>query len=150
MYSRCEILIASSDVEIGQSIATMIAALGLNAFSALNLGESREVLTKETVGLIFCSRRFRDGDYKDVVTLAGSREDKPRIVLVTAYIEPQEYHEARQIGVFDVITAPYHPTTVEWIVIQALRDRRKLENHPRLIKATGASSLKTLAVTGKN
>ena len=130
MYSRSEILLACSDLEIGQSIMTIIAGLGINTMNALSVSESREALAKQDVGLIFCGRRFRDGHYKDIVALAGSRQDKPRIVLATAYIDLQEYHEAKQLGVFDVIASPYYPTTVEWIVIQALRDHR---NSSRII-----------------
>lgn len=116
-------------------------------FSALSVSECREVLAKQSVGLIFCSRRFRDGDYKNVLALAGTSKDSPRFVLTVAYIEPQEYHESRQLGVFDVIASPYHPTTVEWMVIQAMRDRRKLESRPQLIKPTAAIAPKTLAAT---
>jgi DNA-binding NtrC family response regulator len=151
MNARWEILIASSDVEIGQSIVTIIAGLGLNTFSAFSVGECREVLAKQSVGLIFCSRRFKDGVYKDVVALTGLRQDRPRIVLATAYIDPQEYHEAKQLGVFDVISSPYHSTTVEWMVIQTMRDRRKLESRPQLIKANLASLPKTsVAAAGKH
>jgi DNA-binding NtrC family response regulator len=151
MHSHCEILIACSDVEIGQSIVTIIARLGFSTMSTLSVSESREVLAKEDVGLIFCGRRFRDGDYKDIVTLAGSRQDRPRIVLATAYIDPQEYLESRQLGIFDVIASPYYPTNVEWIVIQALRARRQLENRPSLVRASVASPPKTLAAAaGKN
>src|ERR1700677_4167179 len=104
MHSHCEILIACSDVEIGQSIVTIIARLGLSTMSTFSVSESREVLAKQDVGLIFCGRRFRDGGYKDVVALAGLRQDRPRIVLTTTYIDPQEYRDSKQSGIFDVIS----------------------------------------------
>jgi DNA-binding NtrC family response regulator len=128
-------LVATSDVEIGQSIVTVLARLGLDTFSASNLSECREVLAKHDVRLIFCGRRFRDGNYQDVITLRDSRQGqgKTRIVLATAYIDPKEYHIAKAARVFDVIALPYHPTIVEWIVIQAMRDFTTLRNRRPLM-----------------
>jgi len=37
---------------------------------------------------------------------------------------PEEYHQARQHGLFDVIPSPCRATDVEWMVIQAKRNRR--------------------------
>jgi hypothetical protein len=36
-----------------------------------------------------------------------------------------ENHEAISSGIFGVTTTPYHPTDVEWMVIQARRYERK-------------------------
>lgn len=136
-----KILVASSDVEIGQSIVGTLARLGVDTFSAANIRECKDVLEKQPVGLIFCGSQFRDGSYKDVLALIHSHPGirLPRVVLVTAYIDLAEYQEARQLGVFDIISSPYRPITIEWIVIQAIRDSRKIGDRPSVITTTNTA-----------
>lgn len=124
MDARWEILVALSDLKGRQSIVTSLALLGVSPFCASSVSQCREVLEKQNVGLIFCARRFADGTYRDVMGLTSSSPSraKTRLVLTTSFIEPEEYHEARRAGVFDVIALPCHSATVEWMVIRAVRE----------------------------
>lgn len=83
--------------------------------------------------MIFCDRYLEDGNYRDVLTLAGYTiaKEKARVVLTCHLAGPDEYQEAKRFGVFDVIVTPCRPPDVEWMVIRARRDAHKrasLEN----------------------
>jgi len=49
-------------------------------------------------------------------------DGQPRIVVLFSIGEWAEYLEALQLGVFEVISTPVHPTDVELAVIRAIRD----------------------------
>ena len=147
-----DILVASRELEMRRSIVTILRRLGVDPICASTVGQSREVLERQTVGLVFCDRQFPDGSYRDLVVSAGSGpgEGRTRVVLTTNFIAPGEYHEAKQSGVFDVIASPCHSTAVEWMVILAKRDelaRRDLA--PAIRSANIPAFPKAAAAAGK-
>ncbi|HTW25365.1 MAG TPA: hypothetical protein VMD78_17310 [Candidatus Baltobacteraceae bacterium] len=139
MESFGEILVASSDLEMRRSIVTILRRLGADPICASTVGQSREALTEHNVGLVFCDRQFADGSYRDVLESLRTEltEDKTRVVLTTTFVNPGEYHEAKQSGVFDVIASPEQAVAVEWMVILAQRDALKRSEHALLSRTAG-------------
>jgi DNA-binding NtrC family response regulator len=128
MDSSWNILVASADLEMRRSIVTTLRQLGADPICASTVNQCREVLAKQNVALLFCDRQFADGCYRDLMATINSdrRNAKTRVVLTTAFITPGEFHEAKQLGVFDVIAslsdAGGHSTAIEWMFILAQRD----------------------------
>ena len=112
-------------MESRRSLATILARLGLDPICTSTVSECRVMLAKENVGLVFCDRDLADGNYRDIVTASRSTKRQPSVVLTGQHGNSDEYHEAIGFGFFGVTATPYHPTDIEWMVIQARRYERK-------------------------
>jgi DNA-binding NtrC family response regulator len=135
MSERWNIVVASSDLESRRSLVSTLDRQGLDTFCASNVSQCREILDSQNVGLVFCDRAFADGDYRDVLSAAGTGKPgaKARVVLLSALGDSEQYRKAKDQGVFEVISAACRPTDVEWMVIRARRD----EYEPLLSGAAG-------------
>jgi DNA-binding NtrC family response regulator len=124
MESFGDILVVSSDLEMRRSIVTTLRRLGTDPICASTVSQCREILARQSIALVFCDRRFTDGNYQDLMTavVSGPRKAKARVVLTTNFISPGEYQEAKRMGIFHVIAAPGNSIAVEWMVILAQRD----------------------------
>lgn len=146
MHTEWDILVASPDLEMRRSIMAILTRLGTDAICASTVGQCREVMAERSVGLVLCDRQFPDGNYKDVVGMAGSGANgNARIVLTTYFIDPGEYYEARRNGVFEVIASPYHSIAVEWMVILAKRDDLKRRDQDLAFQGTNIPSFRRYA-----
>jgi DNA-binding NtrC family response regulator len=131
MESSWDILVASADSEMRDSIVATLRHLGAEPICASTVSECRKVLAKQDVGLVFCDRQFADGSYRDLMAFvnSGPRKAWTRVILATSFVGPGEYHEAKRCGMFEVIASPSdsagHTTAIEWMVILAQRDDLK-------------------------
>ncbi len=122
--SPWEVVVVSSNLENRQDVAGMLARLGLDPICVSTVNQCIELPHREDIGLVFCDRHVKDGDYRDVVAAMGTYRSA-RVVMMADLASPTEYQEAKLHGVFDVISSPCRPTDVEWMVIQAKRNRRQ-------------------------
>jgi DNA-binding NtrC family response regulator len=120
-----QIVVASQDVESRRSLATILTRLGLDPICISTVSECRAMLAKENVGLVFCERDIADGNYRDVVTASRATRRQPSVVLIGRHGNSNEYHDAIDFGVFGITATPFHPTDIEWMVLQARRSERK-------------------------
>jgi DNA-binding NtrC family response regulator len=127
MSTTWQIMVASSDLENRRSLVSILDRQGIGTFCASNVGQCREILDHQDVGLVFCDRSFADGDYRDVLDAAANRKPgtKARVVLLSGLADREQYRRAKEQGVFEVISAACRPTDVEWMVIQARRDEQR-------------------------
>ncbi|MGC2333358.1 MAG: hypothetical protein WA581_18035 [Candidatus Acidiferrales bacterium] len=127
MRETWQIMVASSDLDNRRSLVSILDRQGFGAFCASNVRQCREILDSQNVGLVFCDRSFADGDYRDVLSAATGRRParRARVVLLAARDDPEQYKNAKDQGVFEVISPACRPTDVEWMVIQAKRDEQK-------------------------
>lgn len=119
-----QIVVASSDLESRRGLTSILTRQGLDPISTSSFAECRELIERESVGLVFCDRHLADGDYRDILNVTRSATAKVRVVVTSKHADWDEYLEAMRLGAFDVIASPCRPTDVEWMVIQAKRDER--------------------------
>jgi DNA-binding NtrC family response regulator len=114
-------------MENRRSLVSILDRQGFGTLCAANVNQCREILDTHNVGLVFCDRSFADGDYRDVLAATAGRspESKARVVLLAAAADSDQYKRAKDLGVFEVISAACRPTDVEWMVIRAKRDDQK-------------------------
>ena len=124
MTNPGEVLIASSDSEDRQALASILTQQGHAPICASTIGETRAILARERVGLVFCDWHLADGDYRDILAQSRSLKPKVRVVVTSRLADWDEYLEAMKLGAFDVIAAPCRPPEVEWMLVQAKRDER--------------------------
>jgi len=118
-----EVAVVSSNIESRQDVAGMLSRLGIDPICVSTVHQCRELRARPNLGLVFCDRWVKDGDYRDVLSVVNATQGQgePRVVMMADLDTPEEYQQARQDGVFDVISSPCRVTDVEWMVIQAKR-----------------------------
>jgi len=133
MSTSSQIVVVTSDVENRHALSTILMKLGLDAICISTVNQCREMLGGESVGLIFCDRYLADGGYRDVLAASRSSEGQPCVVLTCRHTN-SDYQEAKNVGVFDVISAPCRPTDVEWMIIRAKhREKQMAQQHFNLM-----------------
>lgn len=146
--SPWEVVVVSSNLENRQDVAGMLFRLGIDPICLSTVDQCRNLPSRRDIGLVFCDRRVKDGDYRDILSIVSpcQKENSAKVVMMAELDSPEEYIRARQSGLFDIISSPCRPTDVEWMVIQAKRNRRSKElaapsrNLSVLWKAAGAGA----------
>jgi ActR/RegA family two-component response regulator len=121
-----EIVIISSDSNHRSTLTEILKRQELEPLCISTATQYRDVLSKQPVDLVFCDPKLSDGDYKCVIDVARSLGSKARIVVTSGQANWPEFLEAMRVGAFDVICKPCRPKDVEWMVLQAKRDDRKM------------------------
>jgi DNA-binding NtrC family response regulator len=146
MSAPWQIVIASSDPDQLCRLTEILKHQDVEPICTSTVMECRNVLVKETVGLVFCDRNLADGNYSDLIAAGRSVNSSARFVVTSPQADWDEFFDAMRFGAFDVITAPCRPKDVEWMIIQAKRDDRKLVNQSvtssagSLVRCAGGSS----------
>jgi DNA-binding NtrC family response regulator len=144
-----DVLVVSSNLENRQDVAGMLSRLGLDPICVSTIEQCKAIPERGRVGLVFCDRQLRDGDYRDVLSAVESDETVNPMVVMMADLESHDaYQQARRDGLFDVISYPCRPTDVEWMVILARRNSRSqskgystpVRNLAQLWRAAGAGA----------
>src|SRR6266566_3829151 len=121
MLRQRSVLVACSDMTNRSALVHMLEGMSVNVFACSTLNQIEEVLSKQKIALVFCDESLSDGSFRDLLR-ANQLRGRPRIVVIFRVGEWAEYLEALQLGVFEVISTPVHPTDVELAVIRAIRD----------------------------
>ena len=121
-----KIVVISSDSNDLSTLAEILKKQELGPVCASTVSQYRDVLSKQSVGLVFCNSTLSDGDYRDVIAASRSLGSRARIVVTSSQATWPEFLEAVRAGAFDIIPKPCRPKDVEWMVIQAKRDDRKM------------------------
>lgn len=125
--SPWEVVVVSSNLVNRQDVAGMLFRLGIDPICVSTVDQCRNLHTRKDIGLVFCDRHVKDGDYRDILSAVSlaSTQRAAKVVMMAELDTPEEYHSARQHGLFDIIPFPCRPTDVEWMVIQAKRNRHQ-------------------------
>jgi DNA-binding NtrC family response regulator len=137
MCAPWQVVIASSNPDQLRRLREILKQQELEPICTSTVMECRNILVKETVGLVFCDRKLADGNYSDLIAAGRSVNSRARFVVTSPQADWDEFVEAMRFGAFDVITAPCRPKDVEWMIIQAKRDDRKMANQ-RLTSSGGS------------
>lgn len=126
-----DVAVVSSNLENRQDVAQMLFRLGVDPICVSSLSQYHELPARDNIGLVFCDRRVKDGDYHDILSaVASSKISEPKVVMMAELGGADEYQQARRQGIFDVIPSPCRPTDVEWMLIVARRHSRRLNKGP--------------------
>jgi len=137
MSAPWQVVIASSDPDQLRKLREILKQQEVDPVCTSTVMECRNVLVNETVDLVFCDRKLADGNYSDLIAAGRSVNSQARFVVTSPQADWEEFLEAMRFGAFDVITAPCRPKDVEWMIIQARRDDRKMANQ-RLTSSRGS------------
>jgi len=115
-----EVLVASSDSEQSQILATILGHCGLMPVLCSSLKEARSLLAHESIRLVFCGDLLTDGSFRDMLqAISNSRSGLPLIVFSSLH-DWKLHFEALQLGAFDCVGPTLPEKQIEGIVDNAL------------------------------
>jgi DNA-binding NtrC family response regulator len=120
---RLRALLVSPDMEVRSPLLRTLEALSADVIVCSTRAQGEEVLSTQTVEIVFCDEHLPDGSYCDLIHSFDSDHGIPRVVVTTRTGEWELYFEATTKGAFDVIRSPWYATDVEMAVIRALREQ---------------------------
>jgi DNA-binding NtrC family response regulator len=116
------VLIVSPNMEVRRSLLRSLEALSTDVVVCVTRAQAEEVLSTQTVEIVFCDEHLPDGSYCDLIHPSHCDHRIPRVVVTTRTGEWELYFQAMTKGAFDVIRSPWYATDVELAVIRALRE----------------------------
>jgi len=119
---QARVLVLSPHFEVRQRLHRTLEALPADVIACSTLAQAVEVLSRQSVDLVFCDEHLTEGSYGDLIDSNYSGRKFPRVVVVTGTGEWELYFDAVGDGAFDVVRSPWHATDVEMIVIRAMRE----------------------------
>lgn len=122
MLRRWDVLVACAEMRNRNALIRMLDGMSVGVFSCSTLSQAMEVLSSHKIELVFCDENLSDGTFRDLLRANQVWLGRPHIVVIVHLGERAEHMEALQLGDFEVISSPLHPTDVELAVIHAMRD----------------------------
>jgi DNA-binding NtrC family response regulator len=122
MLGRWDVLVACAEMRNRNALIHMLEGISVGVFLCSTLSQAMEVLSSHKIELVFCDENLSDGSFRDLLRANQVWIGRPHIVVIIEHGEWAEHLEALQLGVFEVISSPLHPTDVELAVIRAMRD----------------------------
>jgi DNA-binding NtrC family response regulator len=87
---------------------------------ASSLEESKALLRCEEVAVLICHASSSEGDFRELLKVAGESEASVPVVICTDFYDPRLYLEAMELGAFDYFAYPYYRDGVKWVVGKAV------------------------------
>ena len=120
-----EVLVVSSDVEVRQNLAGILRQCGFEPVLAASVAESRSVLPRHRICIVFCEDQVVDGNYRDLVKEVERTAKEIPIIVVSRLGEWGEYLKAIRIGAFDYLPCPSRHGVIDWATQNALQERER-------------------------
>jgi DNA-binding NtrC family response regulator len=121
MQSHIAALVLSARPENKKSLLRILEDLPVNVFAAATLAEAREVLSEQSISVVFCEARVSDGRSLDLLTFARAKQQSIQFVVMLGPGEWSEYMNARGFGAAKAVCWPLQPADVESVLIHAMR-----------------------------
>lgn len=112
-------------------IESAILEWSLEVCWCLTLQQARRGLRRGNHALVLCEAELPDGTYQDVMTLLKHKLVQVRVIVLAEEYSEDRYRQAIEAGAFDVISAPYKRTDVQWIIMQAVQSHPAPADAPR-------------------
>jgi DNA-binding NtrC family response regulator len=121
------VALASSEFRSEEVLINLLRQRDLEPVVASSLEESKALLRREEVALLICHASSSEGDFRELLKVAGESESSVPVVICTDFYDPRLYLEAMELGAFDYFSYPYYRDGVDWVVgkavDQALRNK---------------------------
>ena len=139
--SWIQVLVVGSDVEKRTAIVDVLEECGLEPVIASNLEETRNILARRPMHVVFCEDYLPDGGFREVLHLIKATRPEIQVVVSSMLANVDEYIEAMNLGAFDFIAPPYHGAEIVSVVDSASkRYRLKRKDEPILSSQTATTA----------
>ena len=119
-------LIVSPNIEVCRPLTPTLEELPTDVIVCSTETQAEEVLSRQTVDVVFCDEHLPDGSYDELIHANHWDHRIPTVVGTTRTGEWDLCIEVVTKGAFDVIRSPRYAADVEMGVIRALREEGQL------------------------
>ena len=134
-------LLVHDQAEHMQALATTLLGQGVRVYHARTCqAAAHELKRADPPHLVFTDSVLRDGDWTDIVLLAGSASQPVNVIVVTRVMDTTLYLEALEGGAFDFIVPPFASLDLAHVVrcaadnVQARREAAQTTGHEPLLE----------------
>src|SRR5258708_9754088 len=119
-------VVVGPNIEVRRTLLRTLEALSTDVIACSTRTQAEEVLSGQTVDVVFCDEHLPDGSYDELIHPNHFDRRIPRVVVTTRTGELDLYFEAVTKVAFDVIRSPWYASDVEMVVIRAQREESQL------------------------
>jgi len=113
-------LIVDDERDIRELLTLTLGRMGIRIDTAANLGEARELLSRNPYDLCFTDMRLPDGNGIELVSEISANFPKTPVAMITAFGNVELAVEALKAGAFDFVSKPVDLTVLRGLVKHAL------------------------------
>ena len=113
-------LIVDDERDIRELLTLTLGRMGLRIDTAANLGEARELLSRNTYDLCFTDMRLPDGNGIELVGEIARNYPNTPVAMITAFGNVELAVEALKAGAFDFVSKPVDISVLRGLVKHAL------------------------------
>ena len=152
------VLVVDDESGIRDGLVRAVGAKGHRALSAGSLGDARRLLAAESIDCVLLDVRLEDGDGLDLLReIRESGDDKPPVIMATAYGDSPRAIAAMKAGAFEYLTKPFDLPQLLDAVERAIKAKaltRGGESKPRPVSSetlvgSSAAMLEVWKVIGR-
>jgi DNA-binding NtrC family response regulator len=125
MRIHWEVVILSTDLEWRRDVAHILTANGIDFVCASSIEDCKEIVVRESVGIIFWDSHLAVETYQDLLASMLSLDPRVKIVVISHMDDWDKHVETARMGAFGVIPFPCQPTDIEWVLSRAIRAERE-------------------------
>jgi DNA-binding NtrC family response regulator len=122
MLKRWDVLVVCSEMSNRNALIRILESIPVGVVSCSTLRQAIEVLSSQTIELVFCDETLADGSFGNLLEANQIWVSRPHIAVIVHSGKSGEYMEAWKSLGLEVISSPLYPTDVELAVIRAMRD----------------------------
>jgi DNA-binding NtrC family response regulator len=122
--SWIQVLVVGANVEKRTAIVDVLEECGLEPVIASNLEETRNILARRPMHVVFCEDYLPDGSFREVLRMVKATKPEIQVVVSSMLEDVDEYIEAMNLGAFDFIAPPYHGAEIVSVVDSASKRYR--------------------------
>ncbi len=130
-----DILIVDDEEIISESLAEYLGGKGYNVRTADNLASAKKLLEENFYDILLLDLKLPDGLGIELLKELSKMEDKPIVIVMTAYGTVENAVTAMKLGAYDFIQKPFRTKDIELIVKLAL-DTKRLDRDVRRLLST--------------
>ena len=119
-----QVLVTGCDAGKRTALLNMLAEYGLEPMIAANVEETRQILERRPMQVVFCEDRLPDGGFREILCLVKANRPEVQVVVSSMLGDVHEYIEAMNLGTFDFIAPPYRSSEIISVVHGAYRRYR--------------------------
>ena len=124
-----KVLVIDDDLEVRETIRSLVARMRLESDGASTLAEGLEKLQESDFDVVFLDVRLPDGNGLDALPTVKQSPSGPEVIILTGQGDPDGAELAIQGGVWDYLLKPSSIKNTKLTLIRALQYRReKLAN----------------------
>ena len=119
-----QVLVTGCDAGQRTALFNMLEEYGLQPMIAANVEETRRILERRPMHLVFCDDKLPDGGFREILCLVKANRPEVQVVVSSMLADVHEYIEAMNLGAFDFIAPPYRSSEIISVVDGAYRRYR--------------------------